>query len=109
MEKKLKKYINDNAWIKNSETYENGVYKNYKPETIPMINLNNLKLQKLIKFLNFWNLYEPYPIKIYIFIDALPKEDKKSFLENTEIKNNHLKELIKLGIINFSINIFIRK
>ena len=97
MKKNIKEWIDDNSWIKNSETYKTGLYKKYKPETIPMINLKNLKLQKLITFLNFWNLNEPYPNEIYLYIDTLSEED------SSEIENTHLRELIDSGINFFSI------
>ena len=97
MENKLNSWINENSWVKESELYESGEYKKWKPETVRKIDLNNLNIKKLIKFLNFWKLYEPYPNEIYLYVDSLSKEDKK------EIKNKHLKELIELGINNFSI------
>ena len=82
---KMNKYMEKNPWVTNSELYKSGKYKDYKPETLRKIDLNNLKLEKLIKFLNFWELYEPYPIQIYIFIDALSEEKKESFLDSIEI------------------------
>ena len=99
MENKLNSWINANSWVKESELYESGEYKKWKPETVRKIDLNNLNIKKLIKFLNFWKLYEPYPNEIYLYVDSLSKEDKK------EIKNKHLKELIELGINKFSIKI----
>ena len=97
MENKLNSWINENSWVKESELYESGEYKKWKPETVRKIDLNNLNIKKLIKFLDFWKLYEPYPNEIYLYIDALSEEDK------SDIKDEHLKELIKLGINNFSI------
>ena len=94
----LEDYIKNNPWIKNSELYKSCKYKDYKPETVRKIDLNNLKLEKLIKFLDFWKLDEPYPIQIYIFIDALSEGKKESFLDSSVIKNSHMKELINLGI-----------
>ena len=97
MEDKLNSWINANSWVKESELYESGEYKKWKPETVRKIDLNNLNIKKLIKFLDFWKLYEPYPNEIYLYIDALSEEDKES------IKDNHLQELIELGINVFSI------
>ena len=102
----LEDYIEKNPWVTNSELYKSGKYTDYKMETIPKIDLgfveegNNLELKKMIEFLDFWKLYEPYPIKIYIFIAALSKE---SFLDSAAIENNHLKDLIELGMGEFSI------
>ena len=99
----LEEYIENNPWIKKSDTYISGEYKNFEYNTIPKINLgfseedNNLSIDTLIPFLDFWKLHEPYPNKIYLYVKSLSKKDKES------IKNNHLKELIKLGINDFSI------
>ena len=62
----LEEYIENNLWIKKSETYISGEYKNFEYDNIPKINLgfsedNNLSIDKLITFLNFWKIHEPYP------------------------------------------------
>ena len=88
-------WIENNLWITKSETYKNG---DYNIEDIPKLDLNNIKSsEELNKFLDFWKLYEPYPNEIYLYVNSLSKGDK------SDIKDEHLKELIKLGINNFSI------
>ena len=95
---KLENWIEENPWITKSETYKNGKYIKFEEITIPKIHLNNINSPiNLDKFLDFWKLYEPYPNEIYLYTNNLTKQDKK------EIKDKHLKELIKLGINSFPI------
>ena len=43
MAKKLEQWINQNHWIKESDTYKSGGYLKNKPETVPKLNFSNGK------------------------------------------------------------------
>ena len=97
MTEELNTYIQNNPWIK-SKKYLTYVLSFFIQNTIPKLNLDNISsFKELNKFLDFWKLYKPYPNEIYLYIAALSKEDKLL------VKDKHLKELINLGINEFSI------
>lgn len=72
----LKKWINDNPWIKNGEIYDKILFTDtfmdylisYPTIDIDNLTVDNNTLVNLINVLYEWKIYEPYPIQIYIFL-----------------------------------------
>lgn len=98
---KIEDWISNNSWIKTSQLYTSGNYKDMI--NLPIINItdmDNIYFDDLVTMLAFWDIKKNFPIEIYIYfieimnndmIDEIYKKDPLAIYSN---KQNEIYNII---------------